>query len=141
MEGPFDVHASPDLGYQLPYSPRDLYRHGIAAAAQYVTQQYGKPFDKLDDTTRDQVLTQFEEGKVDFAAFGEAQLTSSAFFATLLQDTKQGYLSDPKYGGNKGMGAWKMIGFPGARAGYAEWIDQHNVPYPLGPVALDGSRG
>ncbi len=31
----------------------------------------------------------------------------------LLQNTKEGYFSDPIYGGNKDMGAWKMIGFPG----------------------------
>ncbi|MDE1180735.1 gluconate 2-dehydrogenase subunit 3 family protein [Paraburkholderia sp.] len=141
LEGPFDVHASPDLGYQLPYTPREVYRRGIAAASKFAMQQHGKPFDALDDATRDQVLTQLEKNEADFSAFNESQLTASGFFGTLLTDTKQGYLSDPKYGGNKGMGAWKMIGFPGARASYAEWIDQHNVPYPLGPVALDGSRG
>ena len=38
---------------------------------------------------------------------------SKAFFAMLLQNTKEGYFSDPIYGGNKDMAAWKMIGFPG----------------------------
>jgi len=141
LEGPFDVHASADLGYQLPYTPRELFQHGIAATSQFVSRQYSKSFGALSDADKDHVLTQLEKGEVDFTAFNETQLSSTTFFATLLQDTKQGYLSDPKYGGNKDMGAWKMIGFPGARASYTEWIDQHNVPYPLGPVALDGSRG
>ena len=42
------------------------------------------------------------------------------------------------YGGNKGMKAWIAIGFPGARASFTEWVKQHNVPYPLGPVSLLG---
>jgi gluconate 2-dehydrogenase gamma chain len=25
---------------------------------------------------------------------------------------REGFLADPIYGGNKGMAAWKMIGFP-----------------------------
>ena len=55
-------------------------------------------------------------------------------------DTKHGYLADPIYGGNKGMKAWIAIGFPGARASFTEWVKQHNVPYPLGPVSLQGAR-
>ena len=35
---------------------------------------------------------------------------------------------------------WVAIGFPGARAAYTEWVDQHNVKYPLGPVSLSGKR-
>ena len=44
------------------------------------------------------------------------------------------------YGGNKGMAAWKMINFPGARASFLEWVGQHNVRYPLGPVSIMGER-
>jgi gluconate 2-dehydrogenase gamma chain len=44
------------------------------------------------------------------------------------------------YGGNKDMKAWVAIGFPGARAAYTEWVDQHNVKYPLGPVSVSGKR-
>ncbi|MWL74804.1 gluconate 2-dehydrogenase subunit 3 family protein, partial [Escherichia coli] len=58
----------------------------------------------------------------------------------LLSDTKHGYLADPMYGGNKGMKAWIAIGFPGARASYLEWVKQHNIPYPLGPVSIKGER-
>jgi len=38
------------------------------------------------------------------------------------------------------MGGWKMVGFPGARADYADWIDQHNVKYPYGPVSISGRK-
>jgi gluconate 2-dehydrogenase gamma chain len=62
------------------------------------------------------------------------------FFALLLQNTKEGYFSDPRYGGNHGMAAWVHIGFPGARASFLEWVDQDNVPYRLGPVSIAGER-
>ena len=71
---------------------------------------------------------------------GETSLKASQFFSQLLGDTKNGYLADPKYGGNKDMKAWVAIGFPGARGQYIEWVDQHNVKYPLGPVSLSGKR-
>jgi gluconate 2-dehydrogenase gamma chain len=77
---------------------------------------------------------------VDFAALGEPGLKASQFFGQFLSDTKNGYLADPKYGGNKDMKAWVAIGFPGARGAFTEWIDQHNVKYPLGPVSLSGKR-
>jgi gluconate 2-dehydrogenase gamma chain len=58
----------------------------------------------------------------------------------LLANTKEGYFADPVHGGNHGMQSWKYIGFPGARASYAEWVDQHNKKYPLGPVSIKGER-
>jgi len=62
------------------------------------------------------------------------------FFALLLQNTKEGYFADPRYGGNHGMAAWVHIGFPGARANFLEWVDRDNIPYRLGPVSIAGER-
>lgn len=62
------------------------------------------------------------------------------FFTLLLQNTKEGYFADPMYGGNAGMAAWAYIGFPGARAAYAEWATRQNEKYPLGPVSISGER-
>jgi gluconate 2-dehydrogenase gamma chain len=66
---------------------------------------------------------------------------AAAFFALLLRNTREGYFADPQYGGNREMGAWKAIGFPGARADFTDWIDQQGKPYPYGPVAISGARG
>lgn len=33
------------------------------------------------------------------------------------------------------MGSWKMIGFPGARADYYDWVDQYGRTYPLPPIS------
>ena len=61
------------------------------------------------------------------------------FFDQILKDTQQGFFADPIYGGNKDMVAWKMIGYPGARYNYLDWIDRHNERFPLPPVGIAGS--
>jgi gluconate 2-dehydrogenase gamma chain len=43
-------------------------------------------------------------------------------------------LADPSYGGNKNMGGWRYVGFPGnpmrGGADYAKWIF-NSKPYPF----------
>jgi gluconate 2-dehydrogenase gamma chain len=51
---------------------------------------------------------------------------------------QQGFFSDPIYGGNRDMCAWKMIGFPGTRYDYREWVGRHNERYPYPPVSIAG---
>ena len=135
MQGPFDVHAPATMGYQIPFTPQQIYQAGIKLVDQWTQSTYQKSFHELTLEQKDAVLT-----KVNVAALGEPNLKASQFFGQLLADTKHGYLADPMYGGNKGMKAWIAIGFPGARASFTEWVKQHNVPYPLGPVSLLGER-
>ena len=58
----------------------------------------------------------------------------------LLVNVNEGYFCDPSYGGNKDMAAWKMIGYPGVRADYLEFVGEAR-PYPYAPVSLYGKRG
>ena len=60
------------------------------------------------------------------------------FFKTLLKDTQEGFFADPLYGGNRDMCGWKMIGFPGARYDYRDWVGRHNERYPHPPVSIVG---
>ena len=53
---------------------------------------------------------------------------------------QMGFFADPIYGGNRDMVAWKMIGFPGARYNYLDWVERHNERFPLPPVSIDGPR-
>ena len=53
----------------------------------------------------------------------------------------EGYFSDPLYGGNKDMAAWKMIGFPGAHYDYKEWATRHGERVPLPTVGIKGRPG
>ena len=66
---------------------------------------------------------------------------AKTFFSFLLGNTKEGFFADPMYGGNKNMVGWKMVGFPGARGDYMDWVDQPNVKYPYGPVSISGEKG
>jgi len=135
MQGPFLTDLPPTLGYQLRYTPRELYRSGIASADAACTQTAGKVFAALTPDAQDRFLSALEHNKVILSG-----PPAAAFFAQLLQNTREGYFADPLYGGNHDMGGWKMIGFPGARADFTDWIDQAGKAYPLGPVAIDGAR-
>ena len=133
LEGPADPMAPAIMGWQFPYGPAELYRRAIAGVNVWTQQQHQKDFSQLDEATQVSVLTAMEEGKVTIEG-----IPSGAFFDTLLDNVKQGYFSDPQYGGNRGMAGWKMIGYPGARADFADWAGQHNKKYPLGPVDIAG---
>ena len=136
MQGPFQPDASPQLGYQLKYDPRDLYRGGIAGADQASRDARGEIFADLDPAQQDAFLTALQAGKVTLKG-----PPSQAFFAQLLENTREGFFADPIYGGNRGMAGWRLIGFPGARADFTDWIDQAGVAYPYGPVGINGTRG
>lgn len=138
MSAPFNSKASKLFGYQMPFNLQVLYRKGIALTNQYCRITFNQAFCDLPAKVRDDVLTRLEQNSVNFAEYGEADLNAGYFFTRLLENTKEGYLADPQYGGNFNMAAWKMINFPGARASYPQWIKIHNVKYPLGPVALNG---
>ena len=134
MQGPF-TQGAPELGYQLKLVPRDLYRLGIAAVNAYCTKTYAHSFDALDPATRDTVLGALEKGKVDLD-----NVPAGVFFGQLLQNTREGYFCDPIHGGNRNMGGWKMIGFPGARADFMDFVNQNGAAYPYGPVSIEGKR-
>ena len=71
---------------------------------------------------------------------GFDNLPSATFFAMLWGNTKEGFFSDPLHGGNKDMVGWKLIGFPGARADFMDWIERDEA-YPQPPVSIHGQRG
>jgi gluconate 2-dehydrogenase gamma chain len=134
MQGPF-TQGAPELGYQLKLVPRDLYRLGIASVNAYCTKAYAKPFNALDAVTRDTVLGALEKDGVELP-----DVPAGVFFAQLLQNTREGYFCDPIHGGNRDMGGWKMIGFPGARADFMDFVNQNGDAYPYGPSSIEGKR-
>jgi len=82
---------------------------------------------------QDKVLTALETGSINLK-----DVNSEEFFALLLQDTQEGFFADPIYGGNRDMSGWKLVGFPGARYDYRDWVERHNEVYPLPPVSIMG---
>jgi gluconate 2-dehydrogenase gamma chain len=128
----------PEQGYQLRFSPAQLYRAAIAAIDRYASSRFsGAAFANLQDTDKDAVLKGLEAGTIQL----DSGVDAKTFFEMLLQNTKEGYFSDPIYGGNKDMAAWKMIGYPGAHYDYSEWVTRHGerVPYPT--VGFKGRPG
>ena len=136
MQGPF-VLSSPLFGYQGKMLPREVYRAGIAATDAWCkAQKGGKTFAQLDAAQQDEVLKGLDGETIKLDNVG-----AKDFFTFLLQNTKEGYFSDPIHGGNKNAAAWKMIGFPGARADYLDWVDKPGVQYTLPPVSIAGPQG
>jgi gluconate 2-dehydrogenase gamma chain len=130
--------GTPEQGYQSRFNPAQLYRAAITAIDQYAGANFnGSTFSKLSTPDQEKVLKGLESGEAKL----EGGVDAKSFFAMLLQNTKEGYFSDPIYGGNKDMGAWKMIGFPGAHYNYKEWVSRHGerVPYPT--VGFKGRPG
>jgi gluconate 2-dehydrogenase gamma chain len=133
MRPPFQDGA-PQQGQQSPLTPAGRYRQSLAALDKYCRATFaGKAFRELSDAQQDQVIAGLEKGPIRLDG-----ASGTAFFEQLLQNTKEGFFADPVYGGNRDMAAWKMIGFPGARYDYRDWIDRHNERYPLPPVSIAG---
>ena len=126
--------AAATQGYQLPDSPAARYRSGLKALADYIKNNFaGKSFRDLAAGDQDGVLKGLELGSISLK-----DVKSAEFFALLLANTQEGFFADPIYGGNRGMASWKLIGFPGARYDYRDWVERHNESYPLPPVSIMG---
>ncbi|MGI4850155.1 MAG: gluconate 2-dehydrogenase subunit 3 family protein [Janthinobacterium lividum] len=130
MQAPF-VPSPEQFGYQFHMSPRDLYRSALAGLNQATQKKLGKLFADLDSAQRDALIGELEKGTLDIG-----EVPAKTFFGQLLQNTREGYFCDPVHGGNKDMAAWKMIGFPGARADYMDWVEQYGRKYPLPPATI-----
>jgi gluconate 2-dehydrogenase gamma chain len=117
--GPFRK-GKPEQGYQLALTPREYFAAGITAANAWTHKTYGKDFDRLAPADRVAALKAMEDGKAEFENF-----SSRAFFAQLHGITMAGFFSDPIYGGNRNKAGWKVLGFPGLPATYAEKIDAY----------------
>jgi gluconate 2-dehydrogenase gamma chain len=136
MQGPF-IEAAPQFGYQGRLPVRDILRVGIKGIdAQCARQFDGRNFAQLGHQDQEALLQAAEAGKLQLE-----NISAKEFFSQLLNETRMGYFCDPKHGGNKNMAAWKMIGYPGMRADYANWVEVRDQPYPLPPVDLAGNRG
>lgn len=121
-------------GPQSPLTPAMRYRQSLAALDKYSKDRFaGKSFAQITADQQDAVITGLEKGSVALP-----NVSGRGFFDLLVQNTQEGFFSDPIYGGNKNLIAWKMIGFPGARYDYRDWVKRHNEKYPLPPVGIGG---
>ncbi len=121
-------------GPQSAFGPAELYRRGLAALHEHVrTARQRESFASLTADQQDEILHGLEDGNITLG-----ELDAKTFFEQLVKDVQEGFFADPIYGGNRDMCAWRMIGFPGARYDYRDWVSRHNEPYPLPPVSIAG---
>jgi gluconate 2-dehydrogenase gamma chain len=136
MQGPF-IEAAPQFGYQGRMTLREILKTGLQSLDAHCRDvANGRSFAHWESTQQDALLQALEAGKLELR-----NVAAKDFFGNLLAESRLGYFCDPKYGGNKGMAAWKMIGYPGARADYTDWVEVRDRPYPLPPVDQAGRRG
>ncbi len=131
MQVPWKV-GEPSQGYQLPLTPAQLYRAGIAATNAHCLATYKKTFDKLDTSQREEVLVGLSTGKLSLGA-----LPARTFWTTVYQTVMEGMFADPIYGGNRNKAGWTLIGFPGALAVNRENVEKYrDKPFPSNPIGI-----
>ena len=133
VSGPFET-GTKNQGPQSAEGPAQHYRGALAALERACSSQPGgKAFADLTAGEQDALLHGLEKGDLKLEG-----VDGQAFFAQAVKDVQMGFFADPVYGGNRNMAAWKMIGFPGARYNYLDWVKHHNERFPLPPVSITG---
>ncbi|MZI92197.1 gluconate 2-dehydrogenase subunit 3 family protein [Vibrio sp. CAIM 722] len=134
LEGPMDRKNEEMLmgKPQFLATPKERYMTGIKALEQYSQSHFGSSLDALSPDNMDQFLLNLEAGKIDLGK----DVDGKALFELMIQNAREGYLSDPLYGGNRNMAGWKMIGFPGARYDYRPYLSRPGENLELIPVSL-----
>jgi gluconate 2-dehydrogenase gamma chain len=134
--GPWQ-NGAPTQGYQLPFTPAELFRSALRGIRADLQRAGRAPFEQLAGGEQDAYLSLLQTTPRDLGG-----VPANVFFESLLGMTIEGYFSDPVYGGNVGMAAWKMIGFPGAYATYYDLVDKHGVAFEGEPRSLgENGRG
>jgi gluconate 2-dehydrogenase gamma chain len=126
MQGPWR-QGKPEQGPQLPLTPEQFYKTGIAVANQVCQTRFGKTFDMLAAADGDAFLHDIAAGKVD----GQRISLASWFNDLVYPLFTQACFADPLYGGNNGKVFWKMIGYPGLPATHhLDIVNFRGKPYP-----------
>ncbi|MET2011777.1 gluconate 2-dehydrogenase subunit 3 family protein [Microbacterium chocolatum] len=101
-----------------------MYRDGVVELDRLARQYGADDFARADEETQDSVLVELSGApkpvhvRLDEHAVFYSRLQGNTdqgkpFFETLCLHVRQGFYSDPVYGGNKDRVGWKVIGFPG----------------------------
>ncbi len=132
MSGPFQK-GTKEQGPQSAITPAQHYRDALAALDAACHKKFGgKAFVELSDEQKDETIKGLEDGSLKLDG-----TDGKEFFDLIIENTQNGFLADPIYGGNKDMVSWKMIGFPGTHYDYRDWIDRHNQRVTLTTVSIN----
>jgi len=129
------------LAYWLVQEPyqgvRRYLKIGALQLDRVAQQRHKKRFADLDDAAQDAVLGEFQAGAVKAKGFD-----GSRFFQQLFELVLEGFLSDPRYGGNRDRVGWKFVGQPdGLRSCWWSPKGVRRVLHPTGDLDGDPARG
>lgn len=82
------------------------FQDGAAHLDRLAREFFGKVFAQLAGEQRDAIFRKLQAGAVRAPGF-----EGTRFFEHLVTFTLEGYLADPKYGGNRDQVGWRFIGF------------------------------
>lgn len=133
MQGPFGDGLSTQ-GYQSEHPPAGLYRAAVAALDAHCRRSFGdRAFAELAEDEQDALIRQMEDEELELEG-----VSAAAFFGMLQDNTIEGFFCDPVYGGNRDMVGWKLVGFPGVRYDYRDYLDHDGARIDIEPVGLAG---
>jgi len=119
--------GKPQLGYQLPLTPEQFFKTGVATAQAACTARFNKRFQDLPPADADAFLLEVAAGKVDDARVPLAQWFNELVYPLFTQAC----FADPMYGGNRGKVFWKLIGYPGLPAFHTrDMVEFRGKPFP-----------
>ncbi|MEP6547371.1 MAG: gluconate 2-dehydrogenase subunit 3 family protein [Gammaproteobacteria bacterium] len=119
--------GKPELGLQLPLTPEQFFKVGIAAANEVCVRDRGKPFDQLAAADAERFLQAVQS---DHVLHDRVSLWSW-FNEVVYRLFVEACFADPMYGGNRNAVFWKMIGYPGLPASHGlDVVRYRGKPYP-----------
>jgi gluconate 2-dehydrogenase gamma chain len=126
QRGPFR-NGKAQLGLQLPLTPEQFFKGGIAACNAACVRDRGQSFDQLTSDAAGKFLTEIQTGKVLDERLPLASWLNDLVYPLFVE----GCFSDPMYGGNRNAVFWKMIGYPGLPATHTlDIVRFRGKPYP-----------
>jgi gluconate 2-dehydrogenase gamma chain len=126
QRGPYRS-AKPQLGWQVPLTPEQFCKTGIAAANAACIRDRGKPFGALTSAEADEFLKAVQSDHVQHDGFSLALWFNELLYPLFIEAC----FADPMYGGNRNAVFWRMIGYPGLPAVHAlDMVRYRGTPYP-----------
>ncbi len=111
LRGPWP-QGKPQHGYQLPLTPEQYFKAGVAGVSRACVSKFGKLFDQIVPADADGFLRELAGGNVN-----DPELNLASWFNELVYPLfTQACFADPIYGGNYDKVFWRMIGYPGLPA-------------------------
>lgn len=130
------IDGTSQQGPQYTDTIGQRYRAALAALDRYCRAQHdSKPFAAVGRDRQDAILQGLENGSLKLDGSD-----GRMFFEQILSNTREGFLADPLYGGNRDMAGWKMVGFPGARYDFRDVIGRRGEDLKLAPVSIYDRR-